>query len=201
MQVPVQQRDRPLSIDMMRSEREKIIAGDFYRPNSHELYIDREHCQELWARFNNYICISIRERDRLFRLIFGGSESKYSTAPVGRDVRVAAPFRCNYGYNITIGHNTVINHNCYISNPRNTTSEMRLRLAQILGLSAKSIPTIIIYEEAVQQVELAVFRLLSGKWYMLALTVLSLQQRNFAERGSWRLERALILCPIRVYPK
>lgn len=114
---PVVQPPRPGNLTSYpgRGERQKMIAGELYRPGCPDLGMDRENCREKWTRFNTDISISPAERARLFRLIIESSGP--STSPIGQGVCIDAPFKCDYGFNITIGKDVVIRSNCYISNP------------------------------------------------------------------------------------
>ena len=89
----------------MRSEKEKMLAGEFYDASDPELLADRlrarELCQKL-AALSPYA--SAAERAALLAHLFG----------VASDVYVTPPFFCDYGRNIELGRNVYFNFNCVI---------------------------------------------------------------------------------------
>ena len=127
---------RPMSSQRREdiSERERMLKGLYYLPNSAALTADRENCiQALW-RFNNAFNpshgISPEERLRLFKAILslrpspepplpngqpGPTMTELPFGTVGDNVTVEAPFHCDYGYNITIGDDVLIGADCRIS--------------------------------------------------------------------------------------
>lgn len=89
----------------MRSEREKMLAGEIYNSSDPELLADRrrarELCQSLTALSPH---ASDAERYALLAQLFG-----FAT-----DAKVTPPFFCDYGRNIELGHNVYFNFNCVI---------------------------------------------------------------------------------------
>jgi maltose O-acetyltransferase len=89
----------------MRTEREKMLAGEMYDPMDPELVaaraLARDLCQELNAT-------SEAEQDRrrdILRRLFG----------VGGDtVWMQPPFFCDYGANIRLGQRVFFNFNCVV---------------------------------------------------------------------------------------
>ncbi len=78
---------------MGRTEKQKMCAGELYRPGDPELVADRAAALAWMARFNAP-GLGLAERQSLL------SER---CAAVGADVGVRAPLFCDYGYNITLG--------------------------------------------------------------------------------------------------
>ncbi|KIW05249.1 hypothetical protein, variant [Verruconis gallopava] len=103
----------------MSSERQKMHAGELYSPFCTELEEDRERCAKALYTFNNNNHASRAERMRHFRNVLT-PDSPHSAGPVrvGKDATVDVPFRCEYGYNITLGKDVVIEGGCHISDPR-----------------------------------------------------------------------------------
>ena len=89
----------------MRSEKEKMLAGELYNGSDSELMADRrrarELCQKLAALSPH---ASEAERYALLAQLFG-----FAT-----DATVTPPFFCDYGRNIELGHNVHFNFNCVI---------------------------------------------------------------------------------------
>lgn len=89
----------------MKSEKEKMLAGELYRAVDQELVADRLRaralCQKL-ARLD--ASNSETERSALIEQLFG----------VPSNVYITPPFFCDYGYNIRLGENVYFNFNCVI---------------------------------------------------------------------------------------
>lgn len=88
----------------MKTEKEKMLAGEFYKGTDPQLISDREKARTILQLFNtthgNY---SLRET--YIRELFGSAQKSPFIEP---------PFACDYGYNIHIGHNFYANFNCVI---------------------------------------------------------------------------------------
>lgn len=88
----------------MRSEKEKMLAGDFYNANDKELVREREYARELTFEFNNTRPGEKRKKEEILRRLITAKGSFY----------IEAPFHCDYGYNIEIGDNFYANFGCVI---------------------------------------------------------------------------------------
>lgn len=88
---------------------------------------ERHTCEIACYNFNKGAAdpdlLTEHERSERFRAIVEGKPDHQSKSPAQRDlrighvgdnVRVRAPFNCDYGYNIKIGDNTRIGRNCHI---------------------------------------------------------------------------------------
>ena len=117
-----------------QTEREKMLTGHYFFPNTAALIEDRERCIAAIWRFNNATNpshgASPEERIRLFRQILSikpSPEPPLTTGEVppmsvplplgkcGERVIVEAPFHCDYGYNIEIGDDVLIGADCRFS--------------------------------------------------------------------------------------
>ena len=89
----------------MRTEKEKMLAGELYDPFDAELVQARERVRDLCQDLN-----ASRERDQevrrriLVRLFGSGGES----------VWMQPPFYCDYGSNILLGERVFFNFNCVV---------------------------------------------------------------------------------------
>ena len=89
----------------MRTEKEKMLAGELYDPFDPELVRARERARDLCQDLN-----ATRERDRearrriLMELFGQGGES----------VWMQPPFFCDYGSNILLGERVFFNFNCVV---------------------------------------------------------------------------------------
>src|SRR5215469_1745144 len=89
----------------MRSEREKMHAGELYNALDAELVAARTRARDLCQELN-----ASREADHEMRRtictrLFGKG---------GQTVRCQPPFYCDYGYNIELGEQVFFNFNCVV---------------------------------------------------------------------------------------
>ena len=88
----------------MRSEKDKMLAGELYRADSPELIADNRRISA-WMERSNATVATPEARLPLMQEAFGH---------VGRDVVIRPPFHCDYGYNISLGDGVFLNFNCII---------------------------------------------------------------------------------------
>ena len=93
------------SIEMTRTEKEKMLAGELYRPDDAELQADIAANHAWLEQYNGSVAKSAAERIVLLRQRLGGA---------GDGTVIRPPFFCDYGYNIRIGANAFLNFNCVI---------------------------------------------------------------------------------------
>ncbi len=90
---------------MQKTELEKMLAGDLYKPNDPELMAMRKRCKQLFYKFN-HMPYEDRERgDHLIKELLGSTRDKFE---------ILAPFYCDYGAHIHIGENFFSNFNLTI---------------------------------------------------------------------------------------
>jgi maltose O-acetyltransferase len=87
---------------MTRSEKEKMLSGDLYRPSDPEIQRDLAAASDWIGRYNTSPQ-SQRKSLLVERLGY-----------VGDDVEVRPPFFCDYGFNIKLGAGVFINFNSVI---------------------------------------------------------------------------------------
>lgn len=87
------------------TEKEKMLAGKPYQAFGEELFGERQTAKQLVCEINHLPPSELAARDALVRKLFG---------KVGRNCFVEPPFRCDYGYNITVGDNFCCNYNTVI---------------------------------------------------------------------------------------
>lgn len=87
---------------MTRSERDKMLAGELYRPADGEIQADLAATAGWLARYN----ASLPPERRQLLLERLGS--------VGTAVEIRPPFFCDYGFNIKLGTGVFLNFNCVI---------------------------------------------------------------------------------------
>lgn len=88
----------------MRSEREKMLAGEPYLAWDKELYAERIACRQTLHRLNNSIPDTEEWKASIQQLISNATDDTY----------IEPPFRCDYGSNIRVGKNFYANFNCII---------------------------------------------------------------------------------------
>jgi maltose O-acetyltransferase len=90
---------------MTQTEKEKMLAGEPYRPGDAELQADIAANKNWMAEYNAAMARSAAERHALLARRLGF---------VGAGVVVRPPFFCDYGFNIRIGAHVFLNFNCVI---------------------------------------------------------------------------------------
>jgi maltose O-acetyltransferase len=89
----------------MKSEREKMLAGEPYDPLDRELVAARERARDLCQALNLTRESQRDERRRLLEELFAAG---------GDSVWMQPPFFCDYGSNIELGERVFFNFNCVV---------------------------------------------------------------------------------------
>ncbi len=87
------------------TEKGKMLTGKMYIASGKELTAERLHARELLLEFNTTPPRELEKRSVILKRLLGKTGTQYYIEP---------PFRCDYGYNITIGENFYANYNCTI---------------------------------------------------------------------------------------
>ncbi|MBV9685953.1 MAG: sugar O-acetyltransferase, partial [Alphaproteobacteria bacterium] len=90
---------------MMRSEKDKMLAGELYDPSVSEIQADLAVTHKWLARYNAGLDMAPAERRKLLLERF---------AAVGDGAVIRPPFHCDYGFNIRLGAGVFLNFNCVI---------------------------------------------------------------------------------------
>jgi maltose O-acetyltransferase len=90
---------------MIRSEKEKMLAGELYRPSDPEIQADQAATKDWLVRYNASLGLPGDERRALLA---------ERLAEVGRGAVIRPPFHCDYGFNIRLGSDVFLNFNCVI---------------------------------------------------------------------------------------
>jgi len=89
----------------MKSEKEKMLAGELYNGNDPHLKTERSQARLLLKKFNDSSDDQrLLRKDILKELIGGFSKGLY----------IEPPFYCDYGSNISVGENVYFNFNCVV---------------------------------------------------------------------------------------
>ena len=81
------------------TEKEKMIAGEWFDPSDPELTRDRDRARRLSHRLNVELC----DQDQIYRATL------QELCPGLDGAFIRAPFQCDYGYNLHAGEGTFIN--------------------------------------------------------------------------------------------
>ena len=89
----------------MKTEKEKMLAGELYNAQDPQLLAERLRAQRLFQALNAAPADQPAERARLLRALL---------PQAGTELGVTPPFYCDYGTNITLGDHIFFNFNCTI---------------------------------------------------------------------------------------
>ncbi|MCE5221804.1 MAG: sugar O-acetyltransferase [Clostridium sp.] len=87
------------------TEKEKMLTGKTYKSFDEELLGERQYAKEMIFEFNSLRPSEIEKRNEIIKKLFSKVSDNFFIEP---------PFRCDYGYNISIGENFYTNYNCTI---------------------------------------------------------------------------------------
>lgn len=88
----------------MKTEKQKMLAGELYDPQDPELSGERANCRDLCQALNATREDETEVRRRLLTELFGQETNAW----------LQPPFYCDYGTNIRLGTNVFFNFNCVI---------------------------------------------------------------------------------------
>jgi len=88
----------------MKSEKEKMLAGELYDPFDAELTRERHDARERCRAFNGSGTDAAELRRTILAELFGGETAAW----------IEPPFYCDYGRNITLGQKVFFNFNCVV---------------------------------------------------------------------------------------
>ena len=89
----------------MKTEKEKMLAGEMYSPSDPELQRLSQRANDLYFRYNQTPPDSVDERRELLGQLIGEQ---------GEGLIIVPPFYCDYGFNISVGDTVFMNMNCCI---------------------------------------------------------------------------------------
>ena len=108
----------------MKSEKEKMLAGELYDPLDPELSADRTRCRLLLKALNDTREDETSERSKIVAQLLGAQS----------DVWIQPPFFCDYGTNIRLGSKVFFNFNCVVLD----VMEVRIGNNVLFGPSVQS---------------------------------------------------------------
>jgi maltose O-acetyltransferase len=89
----------------MKTEKEKMVAGELYQASDPELVKERLQARELLHLLNSSPPAEPENRVALLRKLVGKA---------GKNPWIEVPFYCDYGYNIQMGADCFFNFNCVV---------------------------------------------------------------------------------------
>jgi len=89
----------------MMTQKERMLAGEFYTADDPELVADATRAAEWLHRYNSASTATAAERHAL--LVEGLGHA-------GRGATIRSPFQCDYGYNIHLGEGAFLNFGCTV---------------------------------------------------------------------------------------
>ena len=89
----------------MRSEKQKMLAGELYRASCPELVADAARAAAWMDRYNARLAAPAGDRHRMLSELY---------AHVGDGAVIRPPFHCDYGFNISLGDGAFLNFGCVV---------------------------------------------------------------------------------------
>jgi maltose O-acetyltransferase len=115
----------------MRTEKDKMLAGDLYDPLDPQLVGERRRARLLAKALNDTRDDQQEERARLIRTLIPAS---------GRDTWIEPPFYCDYGHNITLGDRVFFHFNCVVLDVAPVSIGSRVLFAPAVQIYAATHP-------------------------------------------------------------
>lgn len=85
----------------MKTEREKMLAGELYLASDPELVAARDRAQRLLRNYRDTLETELIQRETILKDLFGR---------LGQNSQIIAPFHCDYGSQISIGDRFYMNY-------------------------------------------------------------------------------------------
>ncbi|MBC8121248.1 MAG: sugar O-acetyltransferase [Gemmatimonadaceae bacterium] len=92
-------------MERQRTEKQKMLAGEFYLAADPELTAERARARRLMRIFNSTTEEELLSRLQLLQELLGS---------VAQDIEIEPPFYCDYGYNIHMGSRVYMNFGCTV---------------------------------------------------------------------------------------
>ena len=114
----------------MKTEKEKMLAGELYDPLEPQLCRERDRCHDLCLLLNTTRENQKDERQRLLAELFGKET----------DAWIQPPFFCDYGTNIVLGSKVFFNFNCVVLDCAKVTIGNNVLFAPLVQIYAATHP-------------------------------------------------------------
>ena len=90
---------------MMKTEKEKMLAGELYNSSDPVLLEERRIARVLCKKYNDTTQDEAEHRKIVLADLIG---------QLGDNLKIEPPFFCDYGSNIVVGNNVFMNFNCVV---------------------------------------------------------------------------------------
>ena len=87
----------------MKTEKEKMLAGEAFKTGDPELMEDKKRARVLAEKYNRSSEDDLLLRKSILKELFG---------KCGEKIMIKPPFHCDYGYQISVGENFFANFDC-----------------------------------------------------------------------------------------
>lgn len=87
----------------MKTEKEKMLSGEFYNPADPELVKERENARRLTRLYNQTLETEKSKRTAILKQLLGS---------IGENATIEPNLRCDYGFNLYVGDNFFANFDC-----------------------------------------------------------------------------------------
>lgn len=118
-------------IDLKRTNRERMLAGEPYNPFDRTLRAERQKARQLLSRLNGLTGAEQAELKEVISQLLGKT---------GKQIWIEPPFFCDYGSNIELGDRVFINFNCTILDPARVLIGSRCMLGPNVQIFTASHP-------------------------------------------------------------
>lgn len=128
----------------MKTEKEKMLAGELYDPHDQQLADERLRTRNLIIDLNNTREDHVEERKRILHELIPDSDDSLWLQP---------PFYCDYGSNMKVGEKVFFNFNCIVLDVMAVTIGNRTKFGPNVQIYTATHP--IDYQERASGVEYA----------------------------------------------
>lgn len=115
----------------MKTEKQKMLAGELFTSHDPELEQDLINCAELIYLYNQLRPSQSAERKKLLKQILGQTKN---------DLHILPPFYCDYGYNISVGEDFFANYNLTILDSAKVTIGDNVMIGPNVGIYTPNHP-------------------------------------------------------------
>ena len=116
----------------MKTEKDKMLAGELYFASDPELVSERLHARQLTKQLNDSNPDESALRESILSKLIGEK---------GKNFWIEPPFYCDYGYNIKAGDDVFFNFNCVVLDVTPVTLGNRVLIAPNVQFYAATHPT------------------------------------------------------------
>ena len=116
----------------MKTEKDKMLAGELYFASDPELVSERLHARQLTKQLNDSNPDESALRESILSKLIGEK---------GKNFLIEPPFYCDYGYNIKAGDDVFFNFNCVVLDITPVTLGNRVLVAPNVQFYAATHPT------------------------------------------------------------